>query len=209
MKRIYVIVGILVIVFAIVWCLQLWSAGQWEDLLREKGNGSYYENKQRNADVEAFRREAFNEGPNPVSPATDVSSSGSSWGDRLHNLIGDCIHAIKSVGHRTLQRPRLALPGVYFTLTYLSVRTRSGIIGVGAGTQVVCVKDEGPMLLVKAGSVEFEAKRQYLTNDLDIADLAVRGDAEAQQTIASYIAQQQQAIDRRDARSKIQPSRQH
>ena len=106
------------------------------------------------------------------------------------------MHAIKSVGHRTLQRPRLALPG-------------SGIIGVGAGTQVVCVKDEGPMLLVKAGSVEFEAKRQYLTNDLGIADLAVRGDAEAQQTIASYIAQQQQAIDRRDDRSKMQPSRQH
>jgi hypothetical protein len=209
MKRIYVIVGILVIVFAIFWCLRIWSAGQWEDLLREKGNGSYYENKQRNANVEAFAREAFNDGPNPVNPATDVSSSGSSWEDRLHNLIGDCMHAIKSVGHRTLQRPRLAPPGVYFTLTYVSVRTRSGITSFGAGTQVVCVKDEGPMLLVKAGSVEFEAKRQYLTNDLDIADLAVRGDAEAQQTIASYIAQQQQAIDRRDDRSKMQPSRQH
>ena len=82
-------------------------------------------------------------------------------------------------------------PGVYFTLTYFSVRNPSGITGLEAGSRVICVKDEGPVLLVKAGNVEFEAKRQYLTNDLDVADLAVRNDAEAQQAVASYIAKQQ------------------
>jgi len=71
------------------------------------------------------------------------------------------------------------------------VRNPSGITGLEAGSRVICVKDEGPVLLVKAGNVEFEAKRQYLTNDLDVADLAVRNDAEAQQAIASYIAKQQ------------------
>jgi hypothetical protein len=131
--------------------------------------------------------------------------------DRLQNVFEDCERAItnlpKSLGLR--HPPRLAPPGVYFTLKYLSVRVPSGITGLDPGTQVVCVKDEGPVLLVKAGSLEFEAKRQYLTNDLDVANLAVRNDAEAQQAVASYIAQQQQAIDRRDDRRKMQPSGQH
>jgi hypothetical protein len=57
-------------------------------------------------------------------------------------------------------------------------------------------------------NLEFEAKRQYLTNDLDLADLALRDDAEAQQAVASYIAQQQ-AIDQREARRKMQASGKH
>ncbi len=44
---------------------------------------------------------------------------------------------------------------------------------------------------MKMGNLEFEAKRQYLTNNLDIADLASRNDADAQQAVASSIAQQQ------------------
>jgi hypothetical protein len=58
-------------------------------------------------------------------------------------------------------------------------------------------------------NLEFEAKRQYLTNDLNVADLAARNDAEAQQAVASYIAQQQQAIDRRENRRKMQVSGKH
>ena len=53
-----------------------------------------------------------------------------------------------------------------------------GLRAVEPGTQVVCVKDEGAVLLVKAGNLEFEAKRQYFTNDLEVADLAVRNNAE-------------------------------
>jgi hypothetical protein len=102
--------------------------------------------------------------------------------------------------------PRLAPPGVYFTLTYISVRNPYGITGVEPGTRVVCIKDEGPVLLVREDNLEFEAKRQYLTNNLDVADLAVRNDAQAQQAVASYIAQQQQAIDQREDRRKMQAS---
>src|SRR5215467_9302530 len=102
--------------------------------------------------------------------------------------------------------PRLAPPGVYFTLTYISVRNPYGITGVEPGTRVVCVKDEGPVLLVREDNLEFEAKRQYLTNNLDVAELAVRNDVEAQQAVASYIAQQQQAIDQREDRRKMQAS---
>jgi hypothetical protein len=102
--------------------------------------------------------------------------------------------------------PHRAPPGVYFTLIHLSVRSGSGLTGVEPGTRVVCVKDEGSVLLVKVKNLEFEAKRQYLTNDIDVADLAVRDDAEAQQAVASYMAQQQQAIDQREAKRKMQAS---
>jgi hypothetical protein len=102
--------------------------------------------------------------------------------------------------------PRRAPPGIYFTLIHLGVRTGSGLTGVEPGTRVVCVKDEGPVLLVRAESLEFEAQRQYLTNDLDVADLAVRNDAEAQQSVASYIAQQQQVIEQREAGRRMQAS---
>ena len=62
--------------------------------------------------------------------------------------------------------PRRAPPGVYFTLIHLPVRSGSTLTGVEPGTRVVCVKDEGPVVLVKVDNLEFEAKRQYLTNDL-------------------------------------------
>ena len=42
--------------------------------------------------------------------------------------------------------------------------------------------------------------------DLDVAVLAATNDAEAQQAVASYMAQQQQAFDQRDDRRKMLPS---
>jgi hypothetical protein len=41
------------------------------------------------------------------------------------------------------------------------------------------------------GDLEFEAKRQYLTHDLDLADLASRDDDQARQAVAWSIAEQQ------------------
>lgn len=172
------------IAFGIIWGIQIWSAERWNTALQGGGNGSFYS-------------------PVPVDKATNLSRS--SGGDRLQKLIDDCRRVIKSVGHRS----RLAPPGVYFTLTYLSARNPSGITGLEPGTRVVCVKDEGAVLLVRAGNLEFEANRQYLTDDPDVADLAVRNDAEAQQAVASYIAQQQQAIDQREDKRKMQASGPH
>jgi len=160
---------------------------------------------------EEFMREAANKSPVPVNDATSVSEA--SWGNRLQKTIVDWVRAIKSIGHRSnpylgdTHRP--APPGVYFILTYLSVRTKSGITGVEPGTQVVCVKDEGPVLLVKVDNLEFEAKRQYLTNDLNVAAHAGRDDAESQQAVAAYIAQQQRAIDQRNDTRKRQPPDNH
>jgi hypothetical protein len=214
MKPIHVLGITLATAFGILWCVQIWSAGRWNTELQGDGKGLFYEQKQTNADVEAFAQEAFNDGPVPVRTAAAVSrSSGRNW---LQKVIDRWVHGNKSAGYPNrqldtthLRQSHPAPPGVYFLLTRQSVRTRFGITGFSAGTRVVCVKDQGPVLLVKAGDLEFQAQRQYLTNDLDIAELAVRDDAEAQRVIVSYIAQQQQAIDRRDDTRNTRPSGQH
>jgi hypothetical protein len=198
MKLTCVIAIAVVIAFPIIWCVQIWSAERWNPALQGDGEGSFHEIRQTNENVE---------NNTPVSNTTEMSTP--SWGDRLQKLIHHYARATKSVDHRSSPRSRLAPHGVYFTVTYLSVRNGFGITGLEPGTQVVCVKDEGPVLRVKAGNLEFEAKRQHLTNDLDIAGLAARNDAEAQQAIAAYIAQQQQAIDQRNNNWRIQASRGH
>jgi hypothetical protein len=198
MKPIHLIGLILIPAFGIVWCFQIWSAGQWKTTLQGEGSGNFYEQRARRAGAQAFVREAFGDSPTPVDQPTGVS--GSSWEAKY--VIDSWVGAIKRVV--SSHRPRPAPPGVYFTLKYLSVRKPYGITGLSAGTRVVCIKDEGQVLRVKAGNLEFDAERQYLTNDLNVADLAVRDDAEAQQAVESYIAKQQQVIDQRDNRRKMQ-----
>jgi len=200
-----VLVGVMALValtiFAVLSNMQRQST---DKLAQEDASGFFHEKKQEAAAARDLSREAFNQ-PNPVE--RPPGESGPSWVDRLESLVGERVRAIKSLAHQAGHQPRLASPGVYFTLVYLSVRTRSGITGLGAGTQVACVKDEGPVLLVKAGNVEFEVKRQYVTNDLDVADMAARNDAEAQQALAAYMAQrQQEAIEHREDASEMQPS---
>ena len=46
------------------------------------------------------------------------------------------------------------------------------------------------MLRVSAGDIQFDAKAQDLTNDLDIADTASKTDAQSQKDVADYLDQQ-------------------
>ncbi len=73
--------------------------------LQGEGNGSFYENKRTNANVEAFAREAFNDAPAPVDHPTAVS--GSSWEDPPQNVIDNWVRAIKSFVHSHRPRPAL------------------------------------------------------------------------------------------------------
>jgi hypothetical protein len=239
MKGYILIISILLAALGILCCVQIWTGALWTTGLQDKGSGEFYELKQNKKDAEAFAREAFKEESvadainepgtvdYPTEGTVDHPTEGTvdhptevsepSWKDWLPNIIKGWLGATTRVGGGRPPRPALprpapprpAPPGVYFTLTYLSVRSRSGITNLMAGTQVVCVKDQGAVLLVKAGKFQFEVKRQYLTNDLNLADLAVRNDAVAQQAVASYIAQQQQAIDQRGDKRKMPPSGQH
>jgi hypothetical protein len=196
---------IAVVAIAIFAALSIMQRQETDKLVQADASRFFHEKQQEKAVAGEATGDAFNR---IVKPPTRVS--GPSWVNRLQNAIEDGSRHIKNLPTilARLTHPHHAPPGVYFTLTYISVRNPSGITGVNAGTQVVCVKDEGPVLLVKAGNLEFEAQRQYLTNDLDIADLTTRGDAEAEQTVALYIAQQKKAIDQ-PGKTKTRPSSQH
>lgn len=88
---------------------------------------------------------------------------------------------------------RLAPEGVFYAVQAFSVTTDEGIRGIRAGTPVKLVKDSGVTLRVTDGKEEFEAKREYLTNDLDIAARAA-GQQASQQAANAEWHQKQQAM---------------
>ena len=140
--------------------------------MRDAGHGIVHEKKQEIATENAFA--AF------------------PWKDRLRKVIEDCVRAIKNLSTSVRHRisPRRAPDGVYFTMRYFSVPNAHGITGIAPGTKVIRVRDDGSMLRVRTGDVEFEATAQDLTNDLDVADAVSGGDAQAQQALAFYLDQQ-------------------
>ena len=89
---------------------------------------------------------------------------------------------------------RLAPPGVLYVIQYASVTTDSGVIGFVPGTRVRLVEDKGETIVVTDGTVKADMPADNLTNDLDIAALAARRDAKAQQDLTSFLLGQQ-AID--------------
>ncbi len=67
---------------------------------------------------------------------------------------------------------RLAPEGVFYVVQAFSVSTEDGVRGIRAGTPVKLIKDVGATLRVTDGQQEFDARREFLTNDLDIAGQA-------------------------------------
>jgi len=197
MKAIVLIGVIALVACGIFVALSNMQHGSMDKLLQE-GNGSIHEKKRETATLNAKLGEALDQ-PNPLDlRAHDETTavSGPSWSDQLGKVIDGSASTIKnlttSIGHRS-PGPRLAPPGVYFTLVPLSVHIPSGITGLSAGTRLVCLKDEGAVLLVKTGNLRFEVKRSFLTKNLDLADRASSNDAEAQQAVAQAIAEQEAA----------------
>jgi hypothetical protein len=195
MRRILLVAVIGLIALSVLAVVYIWDHQAMEKATQGEGNGRFYQMKRDNVAIAANFNQLYG-GPEHLDHRASGQATGvpgSPWKDRLGKVIEDCVRATKnlptSVSHRL--RPHLAPPGVYFTLPYLSVPSPVGVTGLAAGTRVVCAKDEGAALLVKMGNLEFEVKRQYLTNDLDVADLALRNDVEAQQAVKSVIAEQQ------------------
>jgi hypothetical protein len=87
------------------------------------------------------------------------------------------------------QEPHLARAGTFFVLQYVSVPSAHGIIGFEPGREVHFVRSDRQkgMLLVSDGEYEVEMKPSQLTNDLDIAALARKGDNDSQEQIRAYI----------------------
>jgi hypothetical protein len=98
---------------------------------------------------------------------------------------------------------RLAPEGVFYAVQAFSVMTDDGVRGIRAGTPLKLLKDAGATMRVTDGKEEFEAKREHLTNDLDIAGQAIGQQAsqqaanaewhEKQKTLAAINEQQKSA----------------
>ena len=88
---------------------------------------------------------------------------------------------------------RLAPEGVFYAIQAFSISTDDGIRGIRAGTPVRLIKDGGATLRVTDGQQEFDAKREYLTNDLDVAAQASGQQASQQAAIAEW-QQKHQAL---------------
>lgn len=88
---------------------------------------------------------------------------------------------------------RLAPEGVFYAVQAFSVMTDDGIRGIRAGTPLKLIKDTGAILRVTDGKEEFEAKREHLTNDLDLAAQA-SGQQVSQQAANAEWHEKQKAL---------------
>jgi hypothetical protein len=88
--------------------------------------------------------------------------------------------------------PHLAREGTFFVLQYVSVPSNHGIIGFEPGREVhfVRVDHEKGLMVVSDGTYDVEMKPSQLTNDIDIAGLARKGDEDSQRQIKAYIEHQ-------------------
>ncbi len=82
---------------------------------------------------------------------------------------------------------RLAPPGTLYLVAYASKTTDSGVIGFKPGTKVALLKDNGDTIRVAGGMHEIEVPAEYLTNDLDLAALASRRDAQSQEQLSAAL----------------------
>ncbi len=85
---------------------------------------------------------------------------------------------------------RLAPPGIYFLVQRISLTSDSGVQSFAPGTRVQAVSDSGKTMRVREGSIEFDVDRKKLTNDLDIAATAAKGDAASRQRFEAWVRHQ-------------------
>ena len=85
------------------------------------------------------------------------------------------------------KQPRLAPEGTYFLLQRTSLKIDSGVVGFAPGTKVTMIDQRDSMTTVSDGQYQFTVPSSQLTNDLDIAESAVKSDYAAQAQIAESI----------------------
>ena len=86
---------------------------------------------------------------------------------------------------------RLAPEGIYYVMQAFSMTTDSGVKGVPLGTKVTLIKDTGTVLRVTDGRHEFDARPEFLTNDLDVAAEGAAQKASQQAATAEWHRKQQ------------------
>jgi len=70
--------------------------------------------------------------------------------------------------------------GTFYVIQYFSIETDSGITGIKPGTKVKQISDLGESIKATDGQAEFTVKKEYVTNDLEVASEVARIDYESQ-----------------------------
>jgi hypothetical protein len=88
--------------------------------------------------------------------------------------------------------PPLPAPEPSFLVQYVSVQIAGGIRGLAPGTRVTVMSELGDRLRVKADDLEFEVRKDQVTQDRQMALRASQVDSQTQQKFAESLAIQQQ-----------------
>jgi|ERR1051325_3475913 hypothetical protein len=83
-----------------------------------------------------------------------------------------------------VERRRVAPEGVAYLVERVAITTNAGVTGFPPGTRVKILADHGEKILVSTEDTQFEVAGDKLTNDLDLAALVSRQDAESQEALA-------------------------
>jgi hypothetical protein len=88
----------------------------------------------------------------------------------------------------------LAPPGTFYVITYFTVESDGGVAGIKPGTKVKLIKDGAEVVRVSDGAMEFDARKEHLTNDLEIASLSARQDVNSQAQLRQRMASEVPAV---------------
>ena len=92
------------------------------------------------------------------------------------------------------EQHRLAPEGTLYLMERVVVKSDSGVSGFAPGTRVKLIEDRGEKLFVKNDdNIKFEAPSDKVTNDLDLAALVARQDAQSQQALAQDMKERMDA----------------
>ena len=92
------------------------------------------------------------------------------------------------------EQHRLAPEGTFYLMERVVVKSDSGVTGFVPGTRVKLVEDRGDKLFVtNDDNIKFEAPSDKVTNDLDLAALVARQDAQSQQALAQDMKERMDA----------------
>ncbi|PYK61228.1 MAG: hypothetical protein DME43_02950 [Verrucomicrobia bacterium] len=92
------------------------------------------------------------------------------------------------------EQHRLAPEGTLYLMERVVVKSDSGVSGFAPGTRVKLIEDRGEKLFVKNDdNIKFEAPSDKVTNDLDLAVLVARQDAQSQQALAQDMKERMDA----------------
>jgi hypothetical protein len=142
-----------------------------------------------------------------VQPRILLTNNNSIEGPASENLFSEAIITARSVDFRDIPtsedrslparaklppEPRWAPPHVFHLLRYVSVTTKTGVVGLPPGSEIHEHRRDSQRIFGESRGVECEADFGMLTDNLELAEQVQKADFNEQSHIASWQAQQQE-----------------